>query len=215
MSNPTDCICVPGLLTVSYTIDSHVQNYIDTCISGQRICLVDKTHISGPGTFERNGYIYATLAGIVDIVKKDNVSLVTVHSFNNQSIVPAPGDIVTAKVMTVTNRFSKCEIKCVGDFQLTRTYKGILRKEDVRAADKDRTEMYKCFRPGDIILARVLPMTEPHWYHLSTAENELGVVNAYSQAGVALIPISWTEMQCPKTYVKESRKVAKILPEST
>lgn len=62
--------------------------------------------------------------------------------------------------MTVTNRFSKCEIKCVGDFQLTRTYKGILRKEDVRAADKDRTEMYKCFRPGDIILARVVSFLE-------------------------------------------------------
>lgn len=56
-------------------------------------------------------------------------------------------------------------------------------------------------------------MTEPHWYQLSTAENELGVVSAYSEAGIPLIPISWTEMQCPKTYAKEPRKVAKVLPE--
>lgn len=29
-----------------------------------------------------------------------------------------------------------------------------------------------------------------------------------------MVPISWTEMQCPNTLVKEQRKVAKIIPES-
>lgn len=29
-----------------------------------------------------------------------------------------------------------------------------------------------------------------------------------------MVPISWTEMQCPNTLVKEQRKVAKIVPES-
>lgn len=58
--------------------------------------------------------------------------------------------------MTVTLRFCKCEIKCVGDISLSRPYRGIVRKEDVRATEKDKTEMYKCFRPGDIILARVV-----------------------------------------------------------
>ena len=28
-----------------------------------------------------------------------------------------------------------------------------------------------------------------------------------------MIPISWCEMQCPQTYVKEYRKVAKVQPE--
>lgn len=32
--------------------------------------------------------------------------------------------------------------------------------------------------------------------------------------GVAMVPVSWTEMQCPKTYVKEPRKVAKVVPET-
>lgn len=36
----------------------------------------------------------------------------------------------------------------------------------------------------------------------------------YFVPGVSMIPISWTEMQCPKTFVKESRKVAKVVPES-
>jgi len=81
---------------------------------------------------------------------------VEVHSITEQSIVPAPGDIVTAMVTVVNQRFCKCSIKCVGDIVLTRPYRGILRKEDVRAIDKDKLEMYKCYRPGDIILARVV-----------------------------------------------------------
>ena len=32
----------------------------------------------------------------------------------------------------------------------------MLRKEDVRATDIDRVEMYKNYRPGDIILAKIV-----------------------------------------------------------
>lgn len=32
--------------------------------------------------------------------------------------------------------------------------------------------------------------------------------------GVPMVPVSWTEMQCPDTLIKEPRKVAKIVPES-
>ena len=53
-------------------------------------------------------------------------------------------------------------------------------------------------------------MGDAHSYVLSTAENELGVVIAYSEEGVPMIPVGWQEMQCPKTYVKEMRKVAKV-----
>lgn len=49
---------------------------------------------------------------------------------------------------------------------------------------------------------------------LSTAENELGVVIAHSEEGHRMVPISWTEMQCVKTYVKEPRKVAKVVPDN-
>lgn len=62
-------------------------------------------------------------------------------------------------VTIVNQRFCKCSIKCIGDIVLTRPYRGILRKEDVRAIDKDNIQMYKCFRPGDIILARVVSLT--------------------------------------------------------
>lgn len=185
------------------------------CVPGQRLCLADTDHIPGSGTYERHGYIYSSLAGVVNMIKDEKSSIIEVHSSNDQSIVPVPGDIVTAKVTIVNQRFLKCIIKCIGDTVLSRPYRAILRKEDVRATEKDKVEMYKCFRPADIILARVLPMTDAHCYQISTAENELGVVIAHSEAGIPMIPVSWTEMQCPKTYVKEPRKVAKVIPDNT
>lgn len=129
--------------------------------------------------------------------------------------MPIPGDIVTCRIQVINYRFAKCLIIGIGDVVLSRHLKGILRKEDVRAADKDRVEMYKCYRPGDIILAKVLPQTELHTYQLTTAENELGVVVAkFRGQDLPMIPISWTEMQCPNTLVKESRKVARLMPEN-
>ncbi|XP_043268141.1 exosome complex component CSL4 [Venturia canescens] len=183
------------------------------CVPGQRLCVSDKVNLPGPGTYEQQGYIYSKLAGTVELIKDENTTTVVVHGMTEQTIVPAPGDIVTAMVTLVNQRFCKCTMKCIGDVVLTRPYRGILRKEDVRATEKDRVELYKSFRPGDIILARVMPMTEAHTYQLSTAENELGVVVAHSEDGISMVPISWTEMQCPKTLVKEFRKVAKVVPE--
>lgn len=87
-----------------------------------------------------------------------------VHGTTEQSIVPAPGDIVTAMVTSVNQRFAKCVLKCIGDVVLTRPYRGILRKEDVRATEKDRIELYKSFRPGDIILARVVRVYQSQLY---------------------------------------------------
>ncbi|XP_014205580.1 exosome complex component CSL4 [Copidosoma floridanum] len=183
------------------------------CIPGQRLCAADKTNIAGQGTYEQLGYVYSKFAGTVKVVKEKDTCTVEVHGMTDQSIVPAPGDIVTAMVTLVNQRLCKCIIKCIGDIVLSRPYRGIVRREDVRATEKDRIEMYKSFRPGDIILARVLPMTEAHTYQLSTAENELGVVIAHSEEGVSMVPVSWTEMQCPKTLIKELRKVAKVVPE--
>ncbi|KAH0956384.1 hypothetical protein HN011_010306 [Eciton burchellii] len=183
------------------------------CVPGQRLCVSDKANLAGPGTYEQQGYIYSKLAGIVNLTTEDKTRIITVAGITEQSVVPAPGDIVTALVTVVNQRFCKCSIKCVGDIILTRPYRGILKKEDVRAVEKDKIEMYKSYRSGDIILAKVLPMIEAHTYQLSTAENELGVAIAHSEEGVPMIPISWTQMQCPKSMSKEFRKVAKIVPE--
>ncbi|CAF4838554.1 exosome complex component CSL4 [Pieris napi] len=192
---------------------------IKICIPGMRISASNKETMSGAGTYELDGYIYTYLAGILktqyDEVKKANI--LSIESPKSPSVLPQMGDIATARVIAVNSRLVQCQILCVGPTVLARPYRGILKKEDIRDMDKDRIDPYKCFRPGDVILARVLPMTELHAYHLSTAENELGVVIATAEGspqGVSMVPISWSEMQCPTTLNKEPRKVARVIPET-
>ncbi|PNI82148.1 EXOSC1 isoform 2, partial [Pan troglodytes] len=85
---------------------------------------------------------------------------------------------------------------------------------DVGAIVTCKVEIYKSFRPGDIVLAKVISLGDAQSnYLLTTAENELGVVVAHSESGIQMVPISWCEMQCPKTHTKEFRKVARVQPE--
>ncbi|XP_044518600.1 exosome complex component CSL4 isoform X5 [Gracilinanus agilis] len=84
----------------------------------------------------------------------------------------------------------------------------------VKTSDNGEVEIYKSFRPGDIVLAKVISLGDAQSnYLLTTAENELGVVVAHSESGVQMVPISWCEMQCPRTHTKEFRKVARVQPE--
>jgi exosome complex component CSL4 len=52
-------------------------------------------------------------------------------------------------------------IICVRDQVLFDPYfRGQLRKEDIRSFEKDKVEVYKSYRPGDIVLAKVLSLGE-------------------------------------------------------
>lgn len=39
---------------------------------GQRLCLAEDKYIAGPGTYSRQGYIMACLAGVVKIVQQSD-----------------------------------------------------------------------------------------------------------------------------------------------
>ncbi|VVC28557.1 Hypothetical protein CINCED_3A023257 [Cinara cedri] len=149
-------------------------------------------------------------AGIVNVDDTNKISVVNIQS-KDQTVVPSPGDVVTAMVTTINQDMCKCLITTVCGHELNETYRSSLRRQDVRTKEIDKIDMLLCFRPGDIILAKILPMTEAHTFKLTTAENELGVVIACSEYGYSMVPISWTEMQCTKTNTIEYRKVAKIV----
>uniref|UniRef100_A0A8C8Z203 Exosome complex component CSL4 n=1 Tax=Prolemur simus TaxID=1328070 RepID=A0A8C8Z203_PROSS len=159
------------------------------CIPGERLCNLEEGS-PGSGTYTRHGYIFSSLAGCLT------------KSSENGS------------VSSINSRFAKVHILYVGCTPLKNSFRGTIRKEDVRATEKDKVEIYKSFRPGDIVLAKVISLGDAQSnYLLTTAENELGVVVAHSESGVQMVPISWCEMQCPKTHIKEFRKVARVQPE--
>lgn len=89
-------------------------------------------------------------------------------------------------------------------------FQALIRKEDVRAVEKDRVVMDEMFRVGDIVRAVVISIGDQAFFYASTARNELGVVIARGEdGGGMLVPVSWKEMRDLGSGVGELRKVAK------
>ncbi|XP_072037302.1 exosome complex component CSL4-like [Amphiura filiformis] len=184
---------------------------IAVCVPGERLGSTSDYH-AGPGTYCKQGFVYSSLAGFkhVQETAKDELPKMQIVRDEQETIVPQVGLVVTTKVVNVNPRFCRCAILSVEGKPLRQSFRGQIRREDIRATEKDRVEMYKCVRPGDVVLAKVMSLGDAQSYLLTTAENELGVVLAQSEAGVNMVPISWCEMICPKTHQKEFRKVAKV-----
>ncbi|OAY82725.1 exosome complex component CSL4 [Ananas comosus] len=180
--------------------------------------LGDSAHlVPGRGAYlAPNGRsVRASLTGTRRLVppppgSSDQRSVVEVVGLKAHGAVPQPGSIVVARVTKVMARIASADIMCVQSKAVREKFTGIIRQQDVRATEIDKVDMYQSFRPGDIVRALVLSLGDARAYYLSTAKNELGVVSAQSIAGGTMIPISWTEMQCPLTGQVEQRKVAKV-----
>lgn len=162
-----------------------------------------------------NKLVYASLTGRRSIKppESDTVDqrpIVEVTGHKAHGPVPEPGCIVLARVKRVTPKTAMADIMCVGLKAVREKFTGMIRQQDVRATEIDKVDMHASFCPGDTVKAVVLSLGTARAYYLSTAKNELGVVSADSAAGARMVPISWTEMQCPLTGQIEPRKVAKV-----
>lgn len=174
--------------------------------------------IAGKGAYlAPNGRnIHASLTGHRQVLPPpadttEKRSIVEVVGHKTCGAVPEPGVVVIARVTRVMARMASTDIMCVESKAVKEKFTGIIRQQDVRATEIDKVDMYQSFRPGDIVKAVVLSLGDARAYYLSTAKNELGVVSAQSIAGATMVPISWTEMQCPSTGQVEKRKVAKVV----
>ena len=173
--------------------------------------------VSGEGTQIRREHVYATLTGKVEITSdaagqsQQDRPTISVVSRHPRVIVPQKGAIVLCKVISISHRQAKVAILSVNGTALREQVHGVVRREDIRETEKDTVEVFPSFRPRDVLIARVIGLGESHGYALSTAENELGVVFANSEQGGKMVPVSWCEMQCTVTGVREKRKVAKVV----
>ena len=142
-------------------------------------------------------------------MEADGRNVVEVSMLTEPTMQPTLGDLVTARVTKINPRYASLEILCVEGRALHATFPGVVRSQDVRLTEIDKVEIYRCFRPGDVVAAEVLSMGDARSYYLTTAKNELGVTHATSANGSTLVPLSWEEMTDPNTREREPRKVAK------
>ncbi len=172
-------------------------------------------YLDGEGTHNFLNWLLASRVGRIALPTDKSTGKVVVKVDVDSpcdSGVPTVGSIVVAKVTNVNSRMCKCVITCREGRPLQGTFRGLIRREHVRATLRDKVVMQRSFRPGDVILARVLTMGDAQAYLLTTAEPELGVALARSREGRPLVPVSWLEMRCVTTGRTYPRKVARTAP---
>lgn len=156
---------------------------------------------------------------------------------SNLNVLPDVSSLVLARVVRVRSRQVDLGILCVSTEsskpsppsrgsaaeQQTRNYydntsyhvnadayPATIRREDIRATEKDKIVCAEMFRVGDVVRAEVISVGDSANYYVTTARNELGVIVARSEVtGDLMAPISWKEFQEVDGGRTEARKVAK------
>lgn len=191
------------------------------------------SHIAGSGTHVYEAKIHASVVGSIITIPAASKSTrptlsVSREGSTSQSLsspssskLPTVGSTVLGRVLRVQQRQLIIAILIVDPSSRANITpyttvtndevqpQAILRKEDVRAHEKDKVVMNEMFRVGDIVRATVISLGDERNYYISTAGNEFGVVVARSEGGNAMVPVSWKEMRDVVSGKGESRKVAK------
>lgn len=168
----------------------------------------------GEGAYEKDGNLYASLAGYVVITENNDGKLYHVQSLRSGRDCDAlisVGSTVLCRVTRIQLNQILLDIFAVNETQELKVKpKAVIRREDVRLNEVDKVVTSECFRPGDIVRAKVLSLGDARQYYLSTAASEFGVLWAlHGETGGIMTPLNWKEMIDPLSKKKENRKAAK------
>mmetsp|Transcript_3097 Transcript_3097/g.4183 ORF Transcript_3097/g.4183 Transcript_3097/m.4183 type:complete len:229 (-) Transcript_3097:177-863(-) len=192
---------------------------------GDRLGSIRESLVPSNGTYEQGGHLYASLVGTLaldePVVKGKNkivyhpLQVIPTH-LKVQEVLQV-GQVILGRVTRLSIQQAFVNI-LAGQGSLPSNQEanlivsmgeGIIRREDIRAGTSEGIKLQDMFRPGDLVLCRILSLGDRR-YVLGTAEPSLGVIRAFSEASKEpMMPISWREMECPVTGEKELRKCAK------
>ena len=169
---------------------------------GDRLGVIEE-FLPGSGTYVDNGDIYSLTTGqiVMDMPKRE----VSVRPLVQVPLTLKKGDIVIGHVATVQDRNSTVRIIQVNGKAVS-AFTGIMHVSDV--SKSYIKTMFDAFKVGDIIRAKVIS-TANRESHLSTQDDDLGVIQSFcSYCGHQLILMNG-QLQCSHCRRTERRKIAK------
>ncbi|XP_032047393.1 exosome complex component CSL4 isoform X3 [Aythya fuligula] len=108
------------------------------CVPGERLCSAAEA-AAGSGTYTRRGAVCAALAGCLRRGGgAGGVPQVAVLRDAEAQLLPDVGAVVTCRVCSINSRFAKVHILYVGSTPLRSAFRGTIRREDIRATEKDK-----------------------------------------------------------------------------
>lgn len=171
-------------------------------LPGDEVAIAEE-YMSGEGTYEQDGKIYASAVGELDLDPKEKVAKVILE---NPPIVLQEGDVVIAEVTDTKPAMAICSIiaqegkpRAVSSETLASVHVSKLASSYVEDAGD-------VVRPGDLIRATVI-QAEPS-VQLSTAGPHFGVVRALCSRCRSPLERRGRGLYCERCDRTENRKIA-------
>jgi exosome complex component CSL4 len=171
-------------------------------LPGERLGVIEE-FIPNTGTYSKDGVIYSKTVGrvLMDMLNRK----VSVYSLVPEPSVPKVGTTVIGQVGNAQSDNVLVRIFKVGPKNISGVFSGILHISDVQ--DRYVNSMNDACRPGDIIKAKVIS-EKNQIYHLTTVDNDLGVLYGFCSRCGNLLEQRRHEMHCTKCGNIEQRKTA-------
>jgi exosome complex component CSL4 len=158
----------------------------------------------GEGTYERNGLVFASTPGVLDLDPANRVA--RVRPFNPPAALHV-GDIVYGVVDDIRGMMATATVLAIHGRtrQISGENEGTIHISNV---SEDYTEdIHDMFRLGDIIRAKVIQVKPS--LQLTTAEPDLGVVRAFCSVCRGPLELRGRDLFCPRDERAEHRKIAR------
>ncbi len=170
-------------------------------VPGDKIGVIEE-YIPHDGAYEHNGEILSSLAGFLEEdLEKHTVSVKTVRRI----LLPKPGDIVYAVVVSTSEKNALVAIISVNNKLLNNCFSGLIQVGS--SSMYSMKSIRSAVKPGDIVKCEVLGYNN-YIYHLKMYGSEFGVVYALCTKCGGVLVKSGKELKCQICNNVEKRKIA-------
>ncbi len=178
----------------------------DIVLTGQILGVVEEFLPDKQSTFVKDGQIYATKSGLLDIDSEKRKIKVITHQEEKRKIVKM-GDVVIGTILFLRQYSVGIKFYTINrKIHYNSGYFGNIHVSQI--SDRYVEKIRDAFQITDIVRARVIKINYTE-YDLSTSEKNLGIIYADCViCGTPLVKISYNKLRCERCGNQETRKLA-------
>jgi len=178
----------------------------DLVLTGQYLGVVEEFLPDKQSTFVKDGQIYATKSGFIDIDNEKRKIEIKTHQEKDRKIVKI-GDIVIGPILFLRQYSVGTNFYTINQkIHFNSSYFGNIHVSQI--SDRFIEKIQDAFQITDIIRARVISLNYNE-FNLSTSRKDLGVIYADCViCGTPLDKIGYNKLRCERCGNTETRKMA-------
>jgi exosome complex component CSL4 len=181
-------------------------NNNEIVLTGQYLGVVEEFLPDKQSTFVKDGQIYATRTGLLNIDHEKRIIKIKTDQEENRKIVEI-GDLVIGTILFLRQYSVGLNFYTINQkIHFNSSYFGNIHVSQI--SDRYVEKIQEAFQITDIIRARVIKQNYNE-FDLSTSNKNLGVIYADCViCGTPLVQIGYNKLRCERCGNQETRKIA-------